>query len=328
MKSTSLLILCILITSTASLCFGSTKNTMYTNPVYDHDFPDPFVLEYHHKFYAYATESGAHGFQVMESNDLVHWDNHGLAFTPPWSTQHLWAPEVMHYRGKFYMVYSARNPETGKHDIGIAMASSPRGPFVQKAILASGNSNRVGVIDADLFIDKDKTPYLLYSAEDPRMIMLQKLSSNLLGVEGNAVMLIKPDQPWEHGVTEAPTMIYRNGIYHLFFSAGSFQGDRSHSYYAVYHAESKEINGPYIKSPHPLLATTPEKVYSPGHQCIIRVGKDNWWMLYHGWNNAGEPMYGSNPIGRSLRIDRILWKNNEPTMIGPTTDPEPAPVIR
>ncbi|GIV14654.1 MAG: hypothetical protein KatS3mg022_0089 [Armatimonadota bacterium] len=55
----------------------------YTNPVYARDFPDPHVLFYRGKFYAYATHSSGHDFQVMESPDLVHWTHKGSAFRPP-----------------------------------------------------------------------------------------------------------------------------------------------------------------------------------------------------------------------------------------------------
>ena len=46
----------------------------YTNPIWRADFPDPFILAYKQKFYAYATETAERGsgFQVMESTDLVH----------------------------------------------------------------------------------------------------------------------------------------------------------------------------------------------------------------------------------------------------------------
>src|SRR2546421_79312 len=64
---------------------------MYTNPVYAHDFPDPFVIEYHGRFYAYATESGRTGFQVMDSPDMVHWTHRGIALEVPWSRKHYWA---------------------------------------------------------------------------------------------------------------------------------------------------------------------------------------------------------------------------------------------
>lgn len=50
-------------------------------------------------------------------------------------------------------------------------------------------------------------------------------------------------------------------------------------------------------------------------------------MAYHGWDDQGEPRYGANPLGRTLRIDRLRWDGDMPVMDGPTTTPMPVPVI-
>ncbi len=297
----------------------------YTNPVWARDFPDPFIIRWEGKYYAYATHSGPGGFQVMESPDLVHWTHRGGCFEPPWSKEHLWAPEVIAYKGKLYMTYSALNPETRKHDIGIAVAEHPLGPFVHKAILVRAGANRVGVIDTTVFFDGDRKPYLVYSEEDPRSIVIRSMAPDLLSVKDDVSALIKPDRPEEKGVTEAPTLIRRRGIYHLFYSGGWFQSYKRDASYAVFHAQARSLRGPYAKSPGALLETVPGKVYGPGHQCIITLPNGQTWMAYHGWDDQNEPMYGSNPLGRTLRIDRLFWRGDTPYMLGPTVTPQTAP---
>ncbi|MDW8290736.1 MAG: hypothetical protein RMM06_08430, partial [Armatimonadota bacterium] len=74
--------------------------------------------------------------------------------------------------------------------------------------------------------------------------------------------------------------------------------------------------------------TVPGKVYGPGHQCIVSLPSGEMWMLYHGWDDQNEPMYGSNPLGRTLRLDRLLWKEGKPFVDGPSTEPRPVPRIR
>ncbi len=301
----------------------------YINPVWPHDFPDPFVLQYRGKFYAYATEtSGCHGFQCMESKDLVHWKWLGSAFQPPWSPAHYWAPEVDRYQGKFYMVYSALNPQTNKHDIGIAIASQPAGPFHQAAILVHTGPDNSGSIDADLYFQKNGVPWLLYSRENPRSIVIQQLDKDLMHTIGEPIELVHPDRPWENGVNEAPTLIKHGSRYVLFFSAGVYESDnKADASYCVCWAESRNLLGPYTKAPGTLLHSIPGKVYSPGHQCVIKLKDGSMWMLYHGWDNEGEPHYGGNPLGRTLRLDQIHWKNNEPIMAGASTTPQPAPHV-
>lgn len=299
----------------------------YTNPVYARDFPDPHVLYFRGKFYAYATHSSGYDFQVMESTDLVHWTHKGSAFRPPWSGEHLWAPEVIQYRGLLYMTYSARNPQTGKHDIGIATGTNPLGPFQHRAVLVRGDDNRVGVIDATIFFDRDGTPYLIYSEEDPRTIALRQMSPDLLKVSDEKTVLLRPDRDWEKGISEAPTMLYRNGTYYLFYSGGWFQSYKRDACYAVAYATSRALKGPYVKAER-ILQTVPGKVYSPGHQCIVSLPSGEMWMLYHAWDAQNEPLYGSNPLGRTLRLDRMRWKGGKPTVDGPSTEPMPAPKIR
>lgn len=299
-----------------------TDSKTYTNPVWDRDFPDPHIIRHQGKFYAYGT-----GFQVMESDDLVHWTHRGSPFRVPWAKEHPWAPEVTVYRGRFYMTYSALNPETRKHDIGMAVADSPLGPFTHQSILVRGDNNRVGVIDATVFRDADGTPYLVYSEEEPRRIVLKRLTGDLLKTIGEPVELVRPDRDWERNVTEAPTMLLRNGRYYLFYSVGWYQSTKQDASYAVCYAVAPSVRGPYVKAEKPLLATVPDKVYGPGHQCLVELPSGEMWMAYHGWDARGEPLYGRNPAGRTMRIDRLRWEGDTPVMDGPTTTPQPAPRV-
>ncbi len=301
------------------------RSATYTNPVWGADFPDPHIIRWKGKYYAYATHSGPGGFQVMESRDLVSWTHKGGCFEPPWSKEHLWAPEVAIHRGKLYLTYSALNPQTRKHDIGIAVSANPLGPFHHKAILVRADANRVGVIDTTVFFDRDRKPYLLYSEEDPRRIVIRSMADDLLSVRDDRTVLVQPDQPRERGVTEAPTLIYRNGVYHLFFSVGWFQSNKADACYAVAHAASRRLRGPYVKSQALVLQTVPGKVYGPGHQCIITTPSGQTWIAYHAWDDRNEPRYGSNPVGRTLRIDRLLWRGDRPYVNGPSTSPQPRP---
>lgn len=299
----------------------------YTNPVWAKNFPDPFVIRHDGLFYAYATQDTPEGFQVMQSPDLVRWTHRGTCFRPPWSDEHYWAPEVVELGGRFYMTYSARNPETGRHDIGVATATDPLGPFEHRAILVRGDDSNGGVIDATVFFDADGTAYTMYSEEDPRCIVLREMSSDLLSVGEERVEVVRPDRVWERGVTEAPTVLLRHGVYHLFFSVGWYQADTVNASYAVCHATAPAIRGPWTKSRGALLETRVERVYAPGHQCVITLPGGETWMAYHGWDDQNEPRYGSNPLGRTLRIDRLRWEGDTPIVDGPTLTPQPAPVV-
>lgn len=282
------------------------------NPVWGKDFPDPFVLAWRGRYFAYATETFAHGpgFQCLESPDLAHWTHRGTVFTPPWSKTHLWAPEVFAHGKALWLTYSALNPQTNKHDIALAVGTHPLGPFVPHATLVRGDDNRVGVIDATVFRDGGRL-FLIYSEEEPRRIVLRRLRGDGGGVDGPAVELVRPDQPWERGVTEAPTLVKRDGRYHLLYSAGWFQSDRkADASYCVAHAVADRVEGPYAKT-GAFLTGDGKTLFGPGHQCVVTVRRQDW-LFYHGWDDQAEPRYGSNPNGRTLRVDKLTWKDGLP----------------
>ncbi len=312
------------------LAFGATTDVAgqepqsFTNPVYPHDFPDPHLIRSGDRYYAYGTQTRGTGFQLLESPDLVRWTSRVLEFPVPWATEHYWAPEVLELGGTFYLTYSALDPDSRKHHIAVATADKPTGPFQHQAILVRGDDNKVGVIDATIFFDAG-VPYLIYSEETPRRVVLKRLRADLLATEGEPVELIKPDQPWERGVVEAPTILLRNGLYHLFYSGAGFQGNKETCRYAVGHATSRSLAGPYTKTPEPILKTVEGQVYGPGHQSLIEAKDGSLWMFYHGWNDEGQPHYGQNPVGRSMRMERVVWTGDVPRLDGPSVQPKPAP---
>lgn len=299
----------------------------YTNPVWARDFPDPFIIRHEGTFYAYGTQNSPDGFQVMSSPDLVHWTHRGACFRPPWSNDHYWAPEVVEHEGRFYMTYSALNHTTNYHDIGVAVAEHPLGPFEHSAILVHGDETNGGVIDTDVFLDTDTRRYLLYSEERSRCIILREMAPDLMSVGDERVVIVCPDRDWERGINEAPTVVLRNGVYHLFFSVGWYQSGKFDACYAVCHATAPTLRGPWTKSPGALLETRVGRVYGPGHQCIVTLPDGEMWMAYHGWDAQKEPRYGVNPLGRTLRIDRILWEGDTCVVNGPTITPQPAPDV-
>ncbi len=297
----------------------------YTNPVHPNDFPDPFVLLDGGKYFAYATQTRGTGFQLMESPDLVHWTPRVLDFPIPWAQDHYWAPEVVHHGDLYYLTYSALDPRTRKHHIAIATADRPTGPFTHRTLLVKGDDNKVGVIDATHFFEPDGSAFLIYSEETPRRVVLRSAAPDLFSVGTEVVELIRPDLDWERGVTEAPSVLLRNGVYHLFYSAGPYEGTKRSGRYSVGHASSKSLKGPYLKSPGPILESVEGATYGPGHQCLVSSSDGTWWMMYHAWDAVGEPQYGQNPSGRTLRLDRLEWVGDEPKVIGPTLTPQVAP---
>lgn len=322
-----------MIVSSLILASAMTQAT-FQNPVWNKNFPDPFIVQDGDTFYAYATQDriSKGGFQIMSSPDLVNWTHLGGIGHLDWSTEHLWAPEIYKWNGKWYLFYSAKDRQSGKRDLAVSVGDKPTGPFkfVSKLVIGTSvnsGSDDNGAIDPNIYVENGK-PYLLYIREaSPRQVKMVELSTDLSKTVGEAKVLIGIDRPVEQGILDAPTLVKQKGTYWLFYSTGWFQSNKKDATYRVWAAPSKELWGEYKKPAEPVLKGKEGETYSPGHQCLIQLKSGEWWMAYHGWNAEGEPMYGKNPIGRSLRIDRLEWTATGPKCVGPTVSSQHTPKI-
>lgn len=312
----------------------ATPQATYTNPVWDHNFPDPLVVNDQGTYYAFATQRDEHAHQVITSKDLVHWKKEKSIPAPAWATGQLWAPEVHKWKGKWYLFCSGLDKDSKKRDLTVAVADKPTGPYTYIAKLIPGASENPtgtdeGAIDPTVFIEKGVL-YLLYIREAvPRAIKIVRLSDDLKSTIGEPKVVITITRDVEQGILDAPTMIKRNGTYYLLFSTGWFQSDnKNDSKYQIWAATSKSLIGPYAKPDKPVLTGVKDLIYSPGHQCVFRTSNGDWWIGYHAWSTEGEPRYGSNPKGRTFRIDRLKWTSEGPQAVGPTLSPQPIPVVK
>lgn len=300
----------------------------FVNPVINLDFPDPDVLKVGDTYYAYATNAGGTNVQTATSKDLAQWQQIGEALPalPLWATTGFtWAPEVTTTAdGSSYVMYfTARDTASNYQCIGVATSDKPEGPFTSTAEQAFiCPVDQGGAIDAASFKDEDGTNYILWKNDGnccsiPTRLYVQKVSADGLTLDGEPIKMVENDLPWEGSVTEAPTLWKRNGKYHLFYSANNYAGID----YAVGHAVSDQIGGPYTKTPDPVLRTDPKvrpaPALGPGGQDII-VDKDgDTWMMYHTWN--------AEVTARYIMIDELTWEGDTPVIKGPDRVPQPLP---
>jgi xylan 1,4-beta-xylosidase len=293
----------------------------YANPIITAGSPaDPHVIRVDDTYYLYATTHGR-GYDVLTSKDLVHWEEQGRAFDDPRGGA--WAPDVFHNvngDGKFYLYYTdndlAHDSGPERKQIGVAVADSPLGPFVDKKVLAPGS------IDAHLFQDDDGQLYLYYvEIIDGFKIFGQRMSDPLTPV-GERVELIHPTEPWEMAsghVTEGPFVLKRDGVYYLMFSGSG--ADSRH--YAIGYATSKSPLGPFEKYAKNPIVGPSEKIHGPGHHCVVTGPDGKLWMVYHQKWNAGVNWR------RFLAIDPI-WFDEAGVLQGKLSrdSEEPGPIAK
>jgi beta-xylosidase len=302
----------------------------FRNPVFRHDFPDPHIILVDGVYYAYATNSAGRNIQVATSENLIDWQllPDGMPAMPRWAqlrSGFIWAPEVLQVNDQFLIYYTARDRESDRQCIGVAISDQPQGRFVDpntEPLICQADEG--GSIDASPFRDGDQL-YLYWKNDGnccaiPTWIYVQELSDDGLTLLGEPTQLIVNDRVWEGSVIEAPSMIERDGVYYLFYSANSYGGAE----YAVGYATCETATGPCEKAPeNPILSSLLENppVIGPGHQTFVEVDGD-LWIVYHAWEVTSQ---GHRSDRRFMWMDRMDWEDGRPVVRGPTTGVQPVP---
>jgi beta-xylosidase len=297
---------------------GGGSNATFTNPVWNRDFPDPFVLKVGGAYYAYATNGGGLQVQTLRSTDLVHWrrGTDALPHVGSWTYNgQTWAPEVLARRDGTYVLYYTANLCVGR-----AVASKPLGPFADTSTHPLVcQSSLGGSIDASPFRDDDGRLYLVWKNDGNHIgrqpqIWAQRLSPDGLRLVGPRRAIERNDEPWEGGVVEAPMLWKHDGRYFLFYSGNAFDSDS----YAVGYATCATPLGPCRDAPENPILERACRAQGPGHNALLQVGGQTW-IVYHAWlpNHAGDK--------RVLWIDRLDWRNGKPHVEGPTCKPQAVP---
>lgn len=242
-------------------------------PVFDREFADPDIVKVGSTYHAYATNEGSKYIQHTTSQDLAHWSMAGSDALPEvggWADpdhRQVWAPEVFDNGRGFTMHYTALDRASGRQCIGVALSSSPDGPFrpvgVGPLVCPAAQG---GAIDAASYTENGER-YLLWKndgncCEMDTWLHLQAVSWDGTRTTGEPLRLIKQDREWEGRVVEAPTLVKRDGRYVLFYSADFYDGDGYKTGYAV----AASLTGPYTKAAAPLMTTASFSgaVHGPG----------------------------------------------------------------
>lgn len=311
----------------AGCAASAAQAPTYTNPVYRHDFPDPFVLKVGRTYYAYGTNVGLTNLPVLRSRDLVHWKGpeDAMPAIASWAEPvNIWAPSVVKARTRLYVLYyAAPDRVSGKQCIGVAVSSSPVGPFrdTEKRPFICPTSEG-GAIDPAVFRDHDGKLYLYWKNDGnccglTTHIYVQQLASNGASLLSAPQSLAVDDQRWEGEVIEGPAMWRHGGTYYLFYSGGQFDT----AGYAVGYSTCESARGPcqdYRGNP---VLRSRCKASGPGGETIVRDERGRTWMLYHAWlSNAV-----NRAPGRLLWLDRLVWTSSGPRVLGPTCSPQRSP---
>ena len=216
---------------------------------------DPTIFYWDGVYYAYGTggvdNHSGDGFLVYTSTDLQQWegpagatDGFALKKGDSYGTQGFWAPQVFHYKDKFYMAYTANE------QIAIASADSPLGPFRQDELKPVSDVCRQ--IDPYVFFDEDGTIYLYHvRLLEGNRLFVAEINDTFDALDESTLVECVASEPgtWEDTwnaewrVAEGPTILKDGGQYYFFYSSNDFRNPD----YAVGYAVADSPRGPWVK---------------------------------------------------------------------------------
>lgn len=256
---------------------------------------DPTIFYHNEMYYLYGTTTGdipnGEGFQVYTSTDLKDWKGpngaqNGLALKKgdAFGDKGFWAPQIMSYKNKFYMIYTANE------NIAVATSDSPLGPFKSESkepIIKTGNQ-----IDPFVFIDDDGKKYLYHvRLTNGNRIFVAEINDDLQSIKLETLTeCISGTLPWENTqnvswqVTEGPTVLKHNGLYYMIYSANDFRNID----YAVGYATSKSALGPWKKATDsPIISRKNTKQNGIGHGDVFWDKENKMHYVLHTHFNEG-----------------------------------------
>ena len=189
-------------------------------------------------------------------------------------------------------------PHTSTHCIGAATSPHVTGPYLPQDTPLACPQAAGGAIDAAGFTDTTGDLYIVYKVDgnslshggggpcgnangkSPTPIMLQQVSA----LDGSTlinppIQILDRDGKRDGPLVEAPSLVRtQDGIYVLFFSSNCFNTPL----YDTSYATSRNLTGPYVKAPAPLLTTGMRGLKSPGGASVSKDAKTLIWHADRG----------------------------------------------
>lgn len=271
-------------------------------------YADPHLVRLGETYYVYATTDGLPGwssdsFEVWSSPDLGRWTNHGVILDladVSWAQGHAWAPAAAERDGRYYFYFTA------DQSIGVAVADSPTGPFVDalgRPLVDKRDYEGEQQIDPSVFVDDDGRAYLYWGNTTPRVV---PLDDDMISYDPDHVRVLDGLVDFR----EAPFVVRDAGTYHLTWSVD----DTRSPDYRVAYATGPTPYGPWTYRGVLLEKAPALGILGTGHHSIARVGEE-WLIAYHRF-----AIPGGDGTHRETVVDRLHLQDGLLRAVVPTLD--------
>jgi GH43 family beta-xylosidase len=229
---------------------------------------------------------------------------------------HIWAPEIHHVDGKWFIYFSAGEAERiwniRMYVLENAAPNPLDGEWVERGQLNSGWDSFA--LDATTFMHRG-VRYLSWAQHDPAIggntnLYLARMDSPT-SIAGKVVRLSKPELPWEvvrFRVNEGPAFLARGDRVFMAYSAAGTGAEYCVGLLSA-RADADLLDAAsWTKSPEPVFKSSAANgIFGPGHNSFTTGPDGADLIVYHARNYAeivGDPLRDPN---RHTRVQPLRW---------------------
>ncbi len=293
---------------------------------------DPYVTLWNDS-YLHVRSAGRSVF-IEKANALedVHSSNPAsstvVAWTAPPGTaysEQIWAPEIHHLNGKWYIYVAASDGDNATHRMYVLERDDPNpmGAYVFRGQLAAATDR--WAIDGTV-LDWEGQLYFIWSGwpgtTDGQQNLYIAEMSDPLTISGERHLIATPDYAWErHGlaINEGPQILTHNGKLHIIYSGSAYWRHEYALGRLTYDGVGSLLDrASWQKSPTPVFQQAGDIVGTGHASFTTSPDGTQHWIVYHAhhdadnfqddrdiylqpfdFNAAGTPVFGS-PIPASV----------------------------
>lgn len=296
---------------------------------------DPVMAKQGDTYYVFSTGPG---ITFYSSKDMKNWTPEGRVFAgqPTWARRaaptfddHIWAPDIQHHNGKYYLYYSVSGFGKNTSGIGVTVNQTldPRSPdyrwedqgMVLQSVPVRDDWN---AIDPNVIEDEHGDAWMSFGSfwSGLKLVKLNKEWTGLAEPQEWHAIAARPRSDKVAGESagpaeiEAPYIFRKNGYYYLFASFGLCCKKADSTYHLVV-GRSKSVKGPYldqqgvdmVKGGGSLLIAGDKDWKGLGHNSAYTFGGKDYLVL-HAYETADDYL-------QKLKIMEMKWdKNGWPTV--------------
>lgn len=288
---------------------------------------DPVVIKQGDVYHLFCTGRGIAHFT---STDLKTWEKADPVFPekPAWTDEvvpefrnHIWAPDVLFHKGKYYLYYSISAFGKNTSAIGLVTnktldASDKKYKWEDQGIVIQSVPNRDlwNAIDPNIILDEEGTAWMSFGSFW-NGLKLVKLDASLTKIaepqEWHTVARRErsfelSDKNPGDAALEAPFIFKKDDWYYLFLSWDlCCRGENST--YKVVVGRSRNVEGPYFDREGKnlfhgggsLVIQGNENWYGAGHCSVYHFGEEDY-LFFHAYDAADKGI-------SKLKVKSIFW---------------------